>query len=172
MLKLKFLHVDVLIKLFRYSLDGAAHDWCSSLPVSSVSSLKSFHTAFHSFYEDKFSVDFLYRECCHEFDFLYKGSYNHKRSSYVEENFTVEEIVHDNNDVECLPTIVYDYYGFEDIFALDTNHEDEFFFSQMEIKISEGNPQQLSDLQINEIGSNHETRNMHRQSKLQLEQHE
>jgi hypothetical protein len=43
---------------------------------------------------------------------LYKGSYNHEISSYVEENVTVEEIVHDNHDVECLPTIVSNYYGF------------------------------------------------------------
>jgi hypothetical protein len=91
LLKLKFLHEDVLIKLFRYSLDGAAHDWCRSLSIANVSSLKSFHISFHSFYEDKFSVDFLYQECCHEFDLLYKGSYNHERSSYVEENVTVEE---------------------------------------------------------------------------------
>jgi hypothetical protein len=108
----------------------------------------------------------------HEFDLLYKGSYNHEISSYVEENVTVEEIVHDNQDVECLPTIVSDYYGFEDLFSLDTNHEDQFSFSQRALEISEGNPQQLSYLQINEIGSSHETRNMQRQSKLQLEQHE
>jgi hypothetical protein len=31
MLKLKVIHEDVMIKLFRYSLEGKACDWCRSL---------------------------------------------------------------------------------------------------------------------------------------------
>ena len=77
MLKLKVIHEYVMIKLFRYSLEGKSCDWCRSLMVSSVNSLKCFHTSFHSLCKEKFSDDFLYPECCHEFDLLYKGSDSH-----------------------------------------------------------------------------------------------
>jgi hypothetical protein len=143
-------------------LDGVAHDWCRSLSVSTINSLKSFHTPFHSFYEDKFLADFLYPECCHQFYLLYKGSYNHERSSYVEENVKVEEIVHDNQDVECLPTIFSDYYGFEDHFS----------FSQRALEISEGNLQQLSNLQIEGISNTHEELNLQRPFTFNMEQQE
>jgi len=103
---------------------------------------------------------------------LYKGSYNHERSSYVEQNVTVEEIVHDNQDVECLPTIVSDYYGFEDHFSLDTNHEDQFYFSQRAIEISEGSLQQLSYLQTEGICNTHEELNLHKSFVFKLEQQE
>jgi hypothetical protein len=35
-LKLKVIHEDVIIKLFTYSLDGVARDWCRSLPVAYI----------------------------------------------------------------------------------------------------------------------------------------
>jgi hypothetical protein len=38
------------------------------LPSSSISSLKEFHVAFHSYYKGIFSVEFLYEECCEEFE--------------------------------------------------------------------------------------------------------
>jgi hypothetical protein len=68
MLKLKVVHEDVLIKLFRYSLDGAARDWCRSLSIASISSLNQFHASFHLFCKEKFSTGLLYPECCHDFD--------------------------------------------------------------------------------------------------------
>ena len=46
MLKLKVVHEDVMIKLLRYSLEGQSHDWRRSLPPSSISSLREFHTVF------------------------------------------------------------------------------------------------------------------------------
>jgi hypothetical protein len=103
---------------------------------------------------------------------LYKGSYNHERSSYVEENVKVEEIVHDNHDVECLPTIVSHYYGFEDILALEKNHEDQFYFNQRALEISEENPQQLSNLQIEGISNTHEELNLQRPFTFNMEQQE
>lgn len=41
-------HEDVLIKLFRFSLEGDAREWCRTLPVASIHSLKYFHTAFNN----------------------------------------------------------------------------------------------------------------------------
>ena len=39
-------HEDVRMKMFMYSLDGDAREWYFSLPLSSISSLKDFHTVF------------------------------------------------------------------------------------------------------------------------------
>lgn len=41
-------HQDVLMKMIMYSLEGDAHEWYKSLPPSSISSLKEFHTTFHN----------------------------------------------------------------------------------------------------------------------------
>jgi hypothetical protein len=125
MLEHDFVHEDVLIKLFRFSLEGHAREWCQSLPTASIHSLKGFHVAFHLFCKEKFAADLLYPECCHDFDLLCKGYDNHEKSLCVEEDIAVEEIIHDKQDVErLLATIFSDYYGSEDIFPLDSNHED------------------------------------------------
>jgi hypothetical protein len=72
--RLEIVHEDVQIKLFKFSLDGIALDWCRSLPNASVSSLADFHAAFHVFCKDHFPADLLYPQCCHEFHFLTKNS--------------------------------------------------------------------------------------------------
>jgi len=95
MLKLKFIHEDVMIKLFIYSLEGESHDWHRSLSIVGVISLKGFHFSFHSFRKEKFSYDFLYPKCFHEYDFLCKYD-NHERNTCVEEYVVIEEIVHDD----------------------------------------------------------------------------
>ena len=61
-LKLKIIHEDVLIKLFPYSLDGEARDWCRSLSVACITSLRHFHATFRLFCKDKFAANFLYQE--------------------------------------------------------------------------------------------------------------
>jgi hypothetical protein len=86
-LKLEFIHEYVLIKLFTYCLDGAAHDWCVSLSVACITSLRHFHAAFHFFCKVKFAADFLYQECCYEFNLLSKGSNSHKQYAVVEDSF-------------------------------------------------------------------------------------
>ena len=48
-------HEDVRIKMFMYSLDGDAREWYFSLPPSSISSLKDFHTVFHEHCKRYFS---------------------------------------------------------------------------------------------------------------------
>jgi hypothetical protein len=76
--RLEIVHEDVQIKLFKFSLEGTALDWCQSLPSASVSSLADFHAAFHLFCKEIYSADLLYPECCHDFNLL-----NKKSDSYV-----------------------------------------------------------------------------------------
>jgi hypothetical protein len=66
--RLQIIHEDVKIKLFKYSLEGIALDWCRSLPASSIHSLASFHYAFHSFCKDEFPAESLFEDCCGEFE--------------------------------------------------------------------------------------------------------
>jgi hypothetical protein len=61
---------DVKIKIFRFSLQGAALDWCRSLPTTNIISLKFFHDAFNLFCKDDLLDDALFPECCHEFNFF------------------------------------------------------------------------------------------------------
>jgi hypothetical protein len=68
---LGIVHEDVLIKMFRYSIEGKVREWCRYFPPSSISSLKEFHAAFHTYCKEIFSTDFLYDECCEEFERLY-----------------------------------------------------------------------------------------------------
>jgi hypothetical protein len=84
MFKVNLVHKYVLIKCFRYSLDGEARDWCRSLLIASISSLRKFHVAFHLFCKEEFTVDLFYPECCHGFDLMCKVSGNHERSLCVE----------------------------------------------------------------------------------------
>jgi hypothetical protein len=88
---MKVIREYVLIQLFTYSLDGATHDWCRSLPVACIASLRHFHAAFHLFCKEKFAVDFLYQEFCYEFDFLSKGSYSHKEYPAIEDTFHYDQ---------------------------------------------------------------------------------
>jgi hypothetical protein len=83
-------HKDVQINIFRYSLKGAALDWCKSLPTSSINSLASFHDAFNIFYKEKLSVESLFENCCDVFE---KHIQQKEKISSVckNENYVVEE---------------------------------------------------------------------------------
>jgi hypothetical protein len=89
----------------------------------------------------------------------------------VEEDIAVEEIIHDKQDVEHLPaTIFSDYYGSEDLFPLDSNHEDHLPLSQMELENSEDSQQSFSVLHMEEIGDNYKANHQQKHSSFQLEQ--
>ena len=165
MLKLKVVHEDVFIKLFTHSLDGETHDWCRSHLIACITSLRHFHVSFHFFCKEELSVDFLYQECCYEFDLLSKGSDIHIEYAHVEMSVAVEDNFHNDQEVYTLQNnmlsnedeievdkqdvesshaiIIYDYYEFEDLFSLTTNHEDQLSFIQMALEISEGILHQL-----------------------------
>jgi len=66
--RLQIIHEYVKIKLFKYSLEGIALDWCRSLPASRIHSLTSFHYAFHLFCKYEFPAKGLFEDCCDEFD--------------------------------------------------------------------------------------------------------
>jgi hypothetical protein len=108
-LKLKFIHEYVLIKLFTYCLDGATHDWCISLSVACITSLRHFHVAFCFFCKEKFAADFLYQECCYEFDLLSKGSNSHKEYAVVEDTFhndqEDDDLQSDSQDVDTFDIV-------------------------------------------------------------------
>jgi len=86
-------HKDVLIKMFIFSLEGHAHEWCRTLPIASIHSLKYFHTAFNGYCKQRYHVDLLYEECCIEFYLLYKISTNFKDHSASSEKIVEEVIV-------------------------------------------------------------------------------
>jgi hypothetical protein len=69
MLEHNFVHEDVLIKMFRFSLEEHAREWCQSLLAASIHSLKEFHTVFHHYYKNIYLVDFPFDNCCKEFEF-------------------------------------------------------------------------------------------------------
>jgi hypothetical protein len=104
--RLNIMHEDVQIKLFRYSLKGAALDWCRSLPTASIHSLTDFHTAFNSFCKDYYPADYLYENCCEEFSLLHEASAGPEDHVH-DKAFTVEEsICHEKievlNDINCV----------------------------------------------------------------------
>jgi hypothetical protein len=67
MIQLDIYHEDVLMKMFVFSLEGDAREWYRSLPPSSISSLKEFHTVFHHRCERFFAREILLEGCCEEF---------------------------------------------------------------------------------------------------------
>jgi hypothetical protein len=90
-------HEDVRIKLFRYSLKGAALEWCRSLPAASIRSLAGFHTAFNSFCKDYYPAVRLFKSCCEEFSSLHEASVGpedhvHDEALTVEESICCEKI--------------------------------------------------------------------------------
>ena len=50
------------------SLDGDACEWYFSLPPSSISSLKNFHIVFYKHCKRYFSAEFLFENCCEEYE--------------------------------------------------------------------------------------------------------
>ena len=53
-----FVHEDVLIKVFSFSLEEHACECCQSLPAASIHSLKEFHSVFHHHYQ-RFYLEYL-----------------------------------------------------------------------------------------------------------------
>jgi hypothetical protein len=100
------MHEDVQINLFRYSLKGAALEWCRSLPTASIHSLTGFHTAFNSFCKDYYPSDCLFENCCEAFSLLHEASVGPEDHVH-DKSFTVKErIFHENmevlNDINCV----------------------------------------------------------------------
>jgi hypothetical protein len=85
-------HEDVQINIFRYSLKGAALEWCRSLPTASIRSLAGFHTTFNSFCKDYYPVVRLFESCCEDFSSLHEASFGPKDHVH-DEALTMEESI-------------------------------------------------------------------------------
>jgi hypothetical protein len=149
--RLEIVHKDVQIKLFKFSLEGIALDWCRSLPSASVCSLADFHAAFHVFCKDHFPDDLLYPQCCHEFYLLNKDPNTHedKHVSFEYSDIQEQEYTSAEDISYCGQGIAdpqYDINGDSLGSVIDT--EGSSCFPDLQIK--EDNPQ-LSHLLIEGI---------------------
>ena len=193
MLEHGFVHEDVLIKLFKFSLEENAREWCQSLPAVSIHSLKDFHVAFNSYYEKIYSADLIFDNCCKESAFHIQHSVSIPSDcedvgdSHIEDTFVIDSNVPYSFD-----------YGIKDATDLDKEVADinsvsqeiqkQMFFpppstliildldSAADIKQSmistEINLQLCSDLHIAESASLREKENIHKFFDLQLQQQE
>ena len=164
--RLEIVHEDVKIKLFKFSLEGIGLDWCRSLPDASINSLAGFHSAFHEFCKDHFSVDLLFPDCCHEFNL----SKSELQGEYAAEENTLhhdQEIIdspHDNlsdafdnisnasTDVCCHEDEIVPSEKFEDVEQNDILASDTF----RSVKLEEDSLQfpclqRLSNLQLEQV---------------------
>ena len=193
MLEHGFVHEDVLIKLFKFSLEEKAREWCQSLPAVSIHSLKDFHVAFNSYYEKIYSADLIFDNCCKESAFHIHHSVSIPSDcedvgdSHIEDTFVIDS------------NIPYSFdYGIKDATDLDKEVADinsvsqeiqkQMFFpppstliilyldSAADIKQSmistEISLQLFSDLQIAESASLRGKENIQKFFDLQLQQQE
>lgn len=121
--QLQVVHKDVKIRLFYFSLEGISRDWYQSLPIASISILVDFHATFHVFCKGIFSANFLFPECCHEFNLLYKDP------NICEEFATTEDTLHYDQEINNPH-----YDNLSDAFDIASNtstifgcHEDHIF---------------------------------------------
>jgi len=68
-------HKDALMKMFMYSLEEV-RQWYITLPISSISSLKDFHAAFHSYCKRIYPAECLFEHCWEGYQCLVADSSN------------------------------------------------------------------------------------------------
>jgi hypothetical protein len=59
---------DVLMKMCMFSLKDDARDCYFSLPAASISTLREFHAAFNFHCKRYYSSEFLFHDCCEEYE--------------------------------------------------------------------------------------------------------
>jgi hypothetical protein len=187
--RLEIVHEDVQIKLFKFSLEGIALDWCRSLPSASVSSLADFHAAFHVFCKNHFPDDLLYPQCCHEFYLLNKDPNTHEDFAAAEDISHHDQemggLQDDGHSIDALNSIpnastILDCYAdqivpfenFKDDKQIDRSEIESFGSTTKvelptcNIEISKGSSQ-LPDLQTKGSCPNHEEQDFQKTSNLQ-----
>jgi hypothetical protein len=83
---------DVLMKMFMFSLKDDARDWYFSLPTASIATLREFHVAFNLHYKRYYSSDFLFHDCCEEYEKSVQVALSCSPHCEVEEDNLVKEI--------------------------------------------------------------------------------
>jgi hypothetical protein len=135
MLEHGFVHEDVLIKLFKFSLEENAREWCQLLHAVSIHSLKDFHVAFNSYYEKIYLADLIFDNCCEEFN-LHNKAEDVKREGSLHHIFndlydTVpshhDEPQMDDKGAEYSPiNSIHDFHQSEELVSLDIHQKDHF----------------------------------------------
>jgi hypothetical protein len=69
MIEHDFVHKYVLIKMFKFYLEGDAPEWCKSLHAASIHSLKDFHNVFNAYYVKSYLSHLILGHCCKKFAF-------------------------------------------------------------------------------------------------------
>lgn len=106
MQRMSIFHDDVLIKMFRNSLEGKAREWCKTLPAASITSLSDFHTVFYSHYKGMYSTEFSIENCCEIFKSSIQSKVDISLCNVDNKEADVEEIndkgslINADNDVE------------------------------------------------------------------------
>ena len=100
MQRLNIFHEDVLIKMFRNSLEGKAREWCNILPTASISSLSSFHDIFYSHYKEMYSTEFLFENCCKMFKSYVQSKMEISYCNVDEKEADVEEIHEEDQPIQ------------------------------------------------------------------------
>jgi hypothetical protein len=128
-------HENVLMKLFMFSLGGDARHWYKSLPPSSISSLKEFHTTFHKHYRRIYPTDLLFEDCCN-LDFIEQDCRDNQ--------FTDEKSEHDSN---CGQLYEEEFVEKQDILQTDQEnlYEEDFEVNQEEVLIASKNEEILTE---------------------------
>jgi hypothetical protein len=83
---------DVLMKMFMFSLKDDARDWYFSLPAASISTLREFHVAFNLHCKRYYSSEFLFHDCCEEYEKSVQAALSFSPDCEVEEDNLVKEI--------------------------------------------------------------------------------
>jgi hypothetical protein len=128
------------MKMFMYSLYGDAREWYFSLPPSSISSLKDFHKVFNEHCKRYFSDEFLFDNCCEEYELHHKVEDVNREESFPHNLQHLSNDLHDhmfslkheldssNEEAEGSPiTIISDFHKSEELVSLVMNHEDQVF---------------------------------------------
>jgi hypothetical protein len=123
MLKHVFVHEDVLIKKFKFSLEGYAREWCQSLPTAIIHSLKVFHMVFNSHFEKIYPVEIIFKEWSEKYKIYIQNEVEYSSRDElcedIDERESKDEIVSSNENMnepfslfifqeESLPDMIHD----------------------------------------------------------------
>ena len=130
--------------------------------------MKDFHKVFNEHCKRYFSDEFLFDNCCEEYELHHKVEYVNREESFPHNLQHLSNDLHDhmfslkheldssNEEAEGSPiTIISDFHKSEELVSLVMNYKDQFSVRQKFIEIDKSIPQ-FSDLQIKEICNRHE----------------